>query len=308
MCSLRCFKSINRCASLLLMRPVRQSTTRTLCQNLKVFPKNSNHIKRRVQTFSALCSGQNLRRFSSVANREAVDSKEETQTQNSQDIVKVIFIDRDGERQVIDGKVGDNVMYLAQRHDLDVEGACEASLACCTCHVYVEDKFYEMMDEPCEEEEDMLDLAPFLKENSRLSCQIILSKEMDGMEITLPSATRNFYVDGHKPKPHWRLDICVLHDLFLDCSNSGNCCGKNFQFLVLGTTKRISFKVRYFLFIKNKILELMINIPSISYPWKEWMRPGKWISTSSLWWNSQCVNSVFLCQNSISNKMKSPMF
>lgn len=118
------------------------------------------------------------------------------------DTVKITYIDRDGISHEIDGKVGDNVMYLAQKHDLDVEGACEASLACCTCHVYVE-KFFDQLGELDEEEEDMLDLAPFLQENSRLSCQIILSKELDGIIVRLPSATRNFYVDGHKPKPHW---------------------------------------------------------------------------------------------------------
>lgn len=116
--------------------------------------------------------------------------------------VNISYVDRDGERHTIKGKVGDNVMYLAQRHDLDVEGACEASLACCTCHVYVKEEFYDKLGEPTEEEEDMLDLAPFLQENSRLSCQIILSKDIDGMEVQLPSATRNFYVDGHKPKHH----------------------------------------------------------------------------------------------------------
>lgn len=52
-------------------------------------------------------------------------------------------------------------------------------------------------------EDDMLDMAPMLQENSRLGCQIILTRELDGMELTLPKVTRNFYVDGHVPKPHW---------------------------------------------------------------------------------------------------------
>ena len=66
-------------------------------------------------------------------------------------------------------QVGDNAMYVAQKHDIDIEGACEASLACCTCHVYVEGDFFDQLEEAEEEEEDMLDLAPFLKENSRLN-------------------------------------------------------------------------------------------------------------------------------------------
>lgn len=139
--------------------------------------------------------------YSSLKSPEEDCSLDQNQ-ETAPDTVNITYIGRDGERYEIEGKTGDNVMYLAQRHDLDVEGACEASLACCTCHVYVKESFYDKLGEPTEEEEDMLDLAPFLQENSRLSCQIILSKEIDGIEVKIPSATRNFYVDGHKPKPH----------------------------------------------------------------------------------------------------------
>lgn len=55
----------------------------------------------------------------------------------------------------------------------------------------------------CSREDDMLDMAPMLQENSRLGCQIILTQELEGIEITLPKVTRNFYVDGHVPTPHW---------------------------------------------------------------------------------------------------------
>lgn len=66
----------------------------------------------------------------------------------------------------------------------------------------MDDEYFDKLPEPKEEEEDMLDLAPLLKPNSRLSCQIILSKDLDGMTVTLPKITRNFYVDGHVPEPH----------------------------------------------------------------------------------------------------------
>ncbi|KAL5102726.1 Adrenodoxin-like protein 1 mitochondrial [Taenia crassiceps] len=92
------------------------------------------------------------------------------------------------------GKVNDNLMYLARRHGIEIEGACEASLACSTCHVYVDEGMFDKLPEPKDEENDMLDLAPFLKPNSRLSCQIILTKELDGIVIELPPATRNFYL------------------------------------------------------------------------------------------------------------------
>ncbi|XP_071490989.1 adrenodoxin-like protein 1, mitochondrial [Diadema antillarum] len=118
------------------------------------------------------------------------------------EVVNITYVTKDDERIEVAGKVGDNVMYLAHRYGIEIEGACEASLACCTCHVILPDSYFDLLPEATEEEEDMLDLAPFLTATSRLSCQIILSKELDGMEINLPKATRNFYVDGHIPQPH----------------------------------------------------------------------------------------------------------
>ncbi|XP_071863096.1 adrenodoxin-like protein 1, mitochondrial Ferredoxin 1 [Bombus fervidus] len=118
------------------------------------------------------------------------------------DIVNVTFIDKMGKRIPIKGKVGDNVLYLAHRYGIEMEGACEASLACTTCHIYVHHDYMDKLPTAEEKEEDLLDLAPFLKENSRLGCQIILTKELDGIELELPQATRNFYVDGHTPAAH----------------------------------------------------------------------------------------------------------
>ncbi|XP_069857942.1 ferredoxin-2, mitochondrial [Dipodomys merriami] len=118
------------------------------------------------------------------------------------DLVNVVFIDRAGQRIPVSGRVGDDVLHLAQRHGVDLEGACEASLACSTCHVYVSAAHLDLLPPPEEREDDMLDMAPLLQENSRLGCQIVLTRELDGAEFTLPRITRNFYVDGHVPKPH----------------------------------------------------------------------------------------------------------
>ncbi|KAK5865976.1 hypothetical protein PBY51_020203 [Eleginops maclovinus] len=122
--------------------------------------------------------------------------------EDPEDVVNVVYIDRSGQRIPVKAKVGDNVMYLAQRHGIELEGACEASLACSTCHVYVNAPHFDKLPEPDEREDDMLDMAPMLQENSRLGCQIILTHELEGIELTLPKVTRNFYVDGHVPKPH----------------------------------------------------------------------------------------------------------
>jgi len=122
--------------------------------------------------------------------------------QSEDEVVNVVFVDKTGKRTNIRGKVGDNVLYLAHRYGIELEGACEASLACSTCHVYVRSDFLDQLNEPSEKEEDLLDMAPALKQNSRLGCQITLKKELDGIELTLPPTTRNFYVDGHTPQAH----------------------------------------------------------------------------------------------------------
>ncbi|KAL5022165.1 hypothetical protein ScPMuIL_001320 [Solemya velum] len=121
---------------------------------------------------------------------------------SEEEVVNIVFIERDGKKTQVRGKIGDNAMYLAHRYGIELEGACEASLACSTCHVYVHEDFGSKIPDPVEEEDDMLDMAVFLKPNSRLGCQIILDKSLEGLELTLPQATRNFYVDGHVPQPH----------------------------------------------------------------------------------------------------------
>lgn len=90
--------------------------------------------------------------------------------------VNVIFIDKCGKRIPIRGKVGDNALYLAHRYEVEMEGACEASLACTTCHVYVNHDYLDKLPPAKEEEDDLLDIAPFLKENSRLGKNILNKK------------------------------------------------------------------------------------------------------------------------------------
>jgi len=104
---------------------------------------------------------------------------------------KITFIERDGTRRELDVPVGMSVMEVARRHEVDIEGACEGSLACSTCHVIVDREWYGRLREASEEEEDMLDLAFNLTRTSRLGCQIIITEELDGLTVQLPAATRN---------------------------------------------------------------------------------------------------------------------
>ncbi|XP_078444166.1 adrenodoxin-like protein 2, mitochondrial [Wolffia australiana] len=117
--------------------------------------------------------------------------------------ITVTFMDKDGEEKEIKVPVGMSMLEAAHANDIELEGACEGSLACSTCHVIVMDvDYYNKMEDPTDEENDMLDLAFGLTETSRLGCQIVAAPELDGLRLALPAATRNFAVDGFVPKPH----------------------------------------------------------------------------------------------------------
>jgi 2Fe-2S ferredoxin len=105
------------------------------------------------------------------------------------------FIERDGTRKTVDAPGGLSVLEIAHKHGIDLEGACEGSLACSTCHVIVSADDYDRLNPAREEEEDMLDLAFGLTHTSRLGCQIIMDDGLDGLTVSLPGATRNMQVD-----------------------------------------------------------------------------------------------------------------
>lgn len=108
---------------------------------------------------------------------------------------KMVFVEKDGTRKEVDAPVGLSVLEIAHRNNIDLEGACEGSLACSTCHVVVDNEWYDLLPGASEDEEDMLDLAFGLTHTSRLGCQIIITEELDGLTVQLPAATRNMMVD-----------------------------------------------------------------------------------------------------------------
>lgn len=75
------------------------------------------------------------------------------------DSVMVNFKDKNGEITSVSAKIGMTVLQVAHAHEIDLEGACESSLACSTCHVILENETFDHLDEATEDEEDMLDLA-----------------------------------------------------------------------------------------------------------------------------------------------------
>ena len=104
---------------------------------------------------------------------------------------KMVFIERDGTQKEVEAPLGLSVLEIAHRNSVDIEGACEGSLACSTCHVIVDGAWFAKLAKPTEDEEDMLDLAFDLQETSRLGCQLIMTDALDGLGVKLPSGSRN---------------------------------------------------------------------------------------------------------------------
>ena len=103
---------------------------------------------------------------------------------------QMIFVERDGAERAVDAPLGLSVLEIAHKHGIDLEGACEGSLACATCHVVVDPSWFAKLAAPTEDEEDMLDLAFALEATSRLGCQIVMTEALDGLKVRLPAVGR----------------------------------------------------------------------------------------------------------------------
>jgi 2Fe-2S ferredoxin len=110
-------------------------------------------------------------------------------------MAQLTFVSPDGSRMTVEAPLGKSIMEIAHLRDIDIEGACEGSLACSTCHIIFEPKDYQTLEPASEDEEDMLDLAYGLTTTSRLGCQIIMTERLDGVAVALPKETHNFLLD-----------------------------------------------------------------------------------------------------------------
>ena len=100
---------------------------------------------------------------------------------------KIKFIDQKGVSKIIDVENGLTVMEGAVQNNIPgIDADCGGSMACATCHVYVEDSWFNKISKAEDAENDMIDMAYNPKKNSRLSCQIIVSDELDGLVVTTP--------------------------------------------------------------------------------------------------------------------------
>jgi len=106
-------------------------------------------------------------------------------------MVKVRFITATGETVVAEAEPGDILLDTAQNADMQLEGTCEGQMACSTCHVIIAPDWFGQLPRASEDEEDMLDLAASVSRTSRLACQIVLTPELDGLEVRIPGESRN---------------------------------------------------------------------------------------------------------------------
>ena len=111
---------------------------------------------------------------------------------------KIIFQYNDKEILINEKSNNSTILEIAHNNGIDIEGACEGSLACSTCHIIEDKDWYNRLEEPSWDEEDMLDLATGLTVTSRLGCQIVLSEKLDGLKVSIPSNNNDIRLNKNK--------------------------------------------------------------------------------------------------------------
>lgn len=107
---------------------------------------------------------------------------------------QVVFVYPDLSEIVVDANGGESILEVAEKHHIALKGACGGNLACASCHVIIDEKWFDIVDDACspsEREEDLLELAPGLVPNSRLACQIKMCEALNGIRIIIPERNRN---------------------------------------------------------------------------------------------------------------------
>ena len=103
-------------------------------------------------------------------------------------MTKIVYIENGGKSHSIDVQNGLTVMEGAVQNNIPgIDADCGGSMACATCHVYVKEEWFNKLPKKEDGEEDMLDMAFEPKQNSRLSCQLTVSDELDGLVVNIPS-------------------------------------------------------------------------------------------------------------------------
>ncbi|KPL67066.1 2Fe-2S ferredoxin [Erythrobacter sp. SG61-1L] len=106
-------------------------------------------------------------------------------------MVKVTFVTTDGTRLDAEGEEGISLLEAGQAIGMPLEGTCEGQMACSTCHVIVDPDWFGRLKPASDDEEDMLDLAAAVERTSRLSCQIVLTPELEGLTVRIPRESKD---------------------------------------------------------------------------------------------------------------------
>jgi ferredoxin len=105
--------------------------------------------------------------------------------------VSVTFVTAAADRVAVAANEGDRLLEVGQAAGMPLEGTCEGQMACSTCHVIVAAEWFDRLEPAVDDEEDMLDLAAQVTRTSRLSCQIVLTAALDGLEVRIPGESRD---------------------------------------------------------------------------------------------------------------------
>lgn len=104
-------------------------------------------------------------------------------------MIQITFIDHKGNQRTVDAQIGDSLMEAAVQNNIDdIYADCGGACACATCHVYIDEKHLDKVDEADEIESEMLSVIDKRNDNSRLSCQIWLTEDHDGLVVTTPES------------------------------------------------------------------------------------------------------------------------
>ena len=104
-------------------------------------------------------------------------------------MAKITYVDHEGNERVVEATNGESVMETAIKNSIPgIDADCGGACACATCHVYIDDDFMEKVGQPEDMEQSMLDFAENVQANSRLSCQISVSDDLDGLKVTTPES------------------------------------------------------------------------------------------------------------------------
>lgn len=103
--------------------------------------------------------------------------------------MKIIVTDQKGETRELEAIEGWRVMEIIRDYGLPIKAECGGCCSCATCHVYVDDGWMDKLHPMRDDEQDLLDTAPDVRDNSRLSCQILMSEDLDGLQVTLAPGT-----------------------------------------------------------------------------------------------------------------------